>query len=723
MVSASRIGALRVDLGANTAAFEKGMSRAERRMAFFSKRMERVGKKISGIGKSLTVGITAPVAAAATAFGVAANKMAGDAREIANSAQVAGESFEEFQRQAFAAKSVGIEMEKLGDIFKDVRDRVGDFAATGGGPMADFFENIAPKVGITADAFKGLSGKDSLQLYFDSLKKANVSQEEMVFYLEAMASDATNLIPLLEKNGEAFGKLGENANVISDEERANLEKYTKAQEALGQATQKLTIALVESGILETITDLVKRFAAFTSELAETNPGILKAGVVFAGLAAAVGPVVTAIGGLMTIAPGVVTAINAIKAASLLLMANPVILAFAAVIAGIYLAWQNWDKIEPYITAVKDAVVNFWNSHVGPIFERVKNVLVGSVTWWLNMQIGAVKAVANLVTGVRTWLIDKLGGIWRTVEQKVEAVKGYFFDLYDAVVGNSYVPDMVDGIRDEMARLDAVMVNPAKKATDETTDAFKKMAARSRALLDELFPEIERAKALAEDLNVLDKTVKDRAVLAEARRRRIGIEDKAVISENILGQGALDPLKDSADLVGKTLEELEGKAKIQTVRIAESFADMARNITSSIRGLVDSIKDGGFFDILDGAISLFTQIGQSGVFGADIASALNKAPGFANGTPFHRGGLAVVGERGPELVNLNRGASVMTNGELRSMAGGSRMQVEVVANNNGFGAIVRDQAGQVIAQAAPALIEAGGNAGMAKFMDARSRSLG
>jgi len=35
--------------------------------------------------------------------------------------------------------------------------------------------------------------------------------------------------------------------------------------------------------------------------------------------------------------------------------------------------------------------------------------------------------------------------------------------------------------------------------------------------------------------------------------------------------------------------------------------------------------------------------------------------YASGTPFHPGGMAIVGERGPELVNLPRGSSVSPNG--------------------------------------------------------------
>ena len=80
-------------------------------------------------------------------------------REITNLSKVGNAGFEDFQKRAFAAKTVGVEMEKLADIFKDTGDKIGDFLQTGGGPLVDFFENIAPKVGVTAEMFRHLGGR------------------------------------------------------------------------------------------------------------------------------------------------------------------------------------------------------------------------------------------------------------------------------------------------------------------------------------------------------------------------------------------------------------------------------------------------------------------------------------------------------------------------------------------------------------------------------------
>ena len=69
---------------------------------------------------------------------------------------------------------------------------VGDYVQTGAGPLADFFENIAPKVGLTADSFADLSSEQKLGAYVNALEKANLSQADMTFYMEAIASDATS---------------------------------------------------------------------------------------------------------------------------------------------------------------------------------------------------------------------------------------------------------------------------------------------------------------------------------------------------------------------------------------------------------------------------------------------------------------------------------------------------------------------------------------------------
>ncbi|MEO9537195.1 MAG: hypothetical protein ABJL49_05330 [Parasphingorhabdus sp.] len=195
----SVIGALRVNLGLDSAKFNKGLSDAQRSLN--AARTQFLA--VAGVATAAVGGLTALTVATSRT-----------AAEIKQFSQVANAAPEELQRWSAGAKTVGIEQEKLADILKDVNDRVGDFITTGGGPMADFFENVAPKIGITADAFRDLSGPQAMQLYVSSLEKAGLSQQEMTFYLEAMASDATALIPLLQNGGAEMQRFGENARSL-----------------------------------------------------------------------------------------------------------------------------------------------------------------------------------------------------------------------------------------------------------------------------------------------------------------------------------------------------------------------------------------------------------------------------------------------------------------------------------------------------------------------------
>ena len=160
--------------------------------------------------------------------------------ELTKTAYIANTTVENIQKYVVAAKGMGIETDKLGDIFKDTQDKVGDFLTTGGGEMADFFENIAPQIKVTADQFRNLSGPDALQLYFDSLQKANLSQSEMIFYMESVADEASALIPYLKDGGKGFdlwATAAENAGAMMDE------KTIRATQELKTSTELLNLSV------------------------------------------------------------------------------------------------------------------------------------------------------------------------------------------------------------------------------------------------------------------------------------------------------------------------------------------------------------------------------------------------------------------------------------------------------------------------------------------------
>ena len=203
-------GKISVLVTATTAQFDTKMEGVKRQLGDTQKDFRKFGAELKSVA-----GMFAKVGAAAGVFAVAGAAIVKSSlsqiKELKNLSTAAGLTVSQLQRGAFAANTAGISQEKYADILKDVNDKVGDFITTGAGPMIDFFEQIAPKVGITADAFKGLNSQEALGLYVNSLEKANLSQAEMTFYMEAIASDSTMLLPLLKGNGKAMGELSKQA--------------------------------------------------------------------------------------------------------------------------------------------------------------------------------------------------------------------------------------------------------------------------------------------------------------------------------------------------------------------------------------------------------------------------------------------------------------------------------------------------------------------------------
>ncbi len=196
-----------------------------------------------------------------------------NARELENMSRLANSTTLEFQEWAFASKSVGISQEKLGDIMKDVNDKFGEFMLTGGGEMKDFFEKIAPKVGLTAKEFQGLSGPQILGKYYDALQKAGLSQAEITTQMEALANDSTLLSPLLEDNAKKLKEYSNQAHelgVILDDKAIQATKDFDSSLGLISATIR---GLVGRMIAELAPGLKTMADNFLSSATKSKDGV------------------------------------------------------------------------------------------------------------------------------------------------------------------------------------------------------------------------------------------------------------------------------------------------------------------------------------------------------------------------------------------------------------------------------------------------------------------
>ena len=237
-------------------------STSQRGMAAFNREV-RSGNRLLGTMQGRVLGLVGAYAGLSGISQMITSVLTGQ-KEVEIMARTAGLGVGDFQAYAYAVRSVGIESDKLADISKDVREKLGDFIATGGGEMADFFENIAPQVGLTAKELQNLSGPDVLIAVKKALDEANVSAEEQIFYLEGMASDASLLIPLLEKEGkvllEQAAAAREMGIAISDLDAKQLKEVLKAVQVMQGALQVL-----QRDIVVALAPAIKQFSEGITE--------------------------------------------------------------------------------------------------------------------------------------------------------------------------------------------------------------------------------------------------------------------------------------------------------------------------------------------------------------------------------------------------------------------------------------------------------------------------
>lgn len=94
--------------------------------------------------------------------------------------------------------------------------------------------------------------------------------------------------------------------------------------------------------------------------------------------------------------------------------------------------------------------------------------------------------------------------------------------------------------------------------------------------------------------------------------------------------------------------------IKNIKWGDVLINIGKGIGNAIMGLIEGALNGAF----------------AGIPGSPKV----KLPRLATGTDYFQGGMALVGERGPELVTMPRGSSVTPNNQLGSIGGNTTINV-------------------------------------------------
>ena len=206
-------------------------------MASASTAVANLDSQMSSLNSASGV-LTATLGALSSISAGYAVSLANNVKEQQAWADATGVSLQVLQSWGAAAKTVGRDVDYIGDVFKDTSEKIGDFVATGGGEAADVFEQL----GIAVEDLQNLSPDQQLLRIASALDQVGTRGEKL-FLLESLANDASLLLPLLENNAaglrEVTGQAERLGVVISDADASKLIELSKSWTEVTQSVAGL----------------------------------------------------------------------------------------------------------------------------------------------------------------------------------------------------------------------------------------------------------------------------------------------------------------------------------------------------------------------------------------------------------------------------------------------------------------------------------------------------
>ena len=282
----------------------------------------------------------------------------------------------------------------------------------------------------------------------------------------------------------------------------------------GLASVVSTVASAFSRLPQPVQTVI---AVVLGVVAVAGPLIIVIGSVVSAIGA-IAPVIGVIGGVLGGFVGLITGtiMPALAGFFAFLLANPIVLVIAAIVAAVALLIANWDKVKEVAGKVKEGVVNAWNNVKEKTSEAWENVKQKtSETWnkvkttvsekannikttvsekWNNLKANTSTAwnnvkttISNSVNNAKTNAISTFENMKSGISGKVNLIKSNVKSGFDNAVGHikglasqafSWGSDMIMGI-----------VNGIKSCISKVSGAVKDVADTIKSYLHFSVPDV------------------------------------------------------------------------------------------------------------------------------------------------------------------------------------------------------------------------------------------
>ena len=359
-------------------------------------------------------------------------------------------------------------VEELGHTFGFLAPTV-DAAGLG---MADYAASMAT---VTAGGIQTKQATTGLKAVLSNIIKVTPKAEKTAkrlgieFNSTALRTKglAGFMQDLREKTGGNIDELG---RLFDSVEAINTVAVLTSDTGLKSLNRNMEAMGDSAGTTQTALEKVKQTASFQFDMFNSSLSIMSETIGAAlvpsllDMAKTLGPIVDFFAEVIAAYPGILKITAAVTAlgVSLAFLGTGATLIFGGVIGAIIGVLKYLNAFEEGGKYAFQKVILYWhNFQAGFDAQEVFN----NVKQWFGKTVDYINSI--------TW-----DNVFSSVIGSVKDVINWFKKLWNDVVGNSYYPDFVEGIKDWTSRLESWFVDPIKEYVDKVKGYFSSLTVES-----------------------------------------------------------------------------------------------------------------------------------------------------------------------------------------------------------------------------------------------------
>lgn len=433
--------------------------------------------------------------------------------------------------------------------------------------------------------------------------------------------DLDELLNSIKASPETIEKAAKDTETVAD-------KFAMLKNQMAVSLEPLGATLIEAverampsieKLIQGITGIIERF----NNLSPAQQNVILA---LAAIAAAIGPVLLVIGTIISTGATLITTIGTISTAlgalggiggalgiAFTALTGPIglaILAIAAIIAIGVALYKNWDTIKEKLIQLKEAIIAAWNfikDSTLEVWENIKNAISEK---WESIK----ESIFNSLVFIGENIFAAWENIKNTAIEKWTGITNTITDKWESIKNSTL---------ESLSNIQASISGTWENVSGVTSAAWDNLKGITSSAWNQIKGSIEANGG--------------------------GIKGIIITYTEIFKEVWKKALELMNNITGGKFKEM-----------ADKVINAIERIRKAIQGGIERITEWNNTPVREKAFKITESIKR-------VISGANPARNYS-GTSFFSGGLALVGELGPELVELPRGSRVYNDYQTNQILG-------------------------------------------------------